>query len=203
MNIFPNKSKKIIFDACIFMVEISEQKDSFEVIKKVFIDSCFEYFDKILIHEIVYNDELDENSKKYIDDKIKIGKAEIIKAPKRDLIYESYLAELENHELLKSCYRRKNQGEIHSLAYSELHKIPYFSTNDRDAATACKELKTFQDIEIIGLEVLLVIAETILNPEDSKKTRKIRRSIYKKYCKRKGLPNTYSGYCEKFTEDKA
>ena len=37
-----------------------------------FLDSCFNYFDKILIHKIVF-DELDNNSQKYVMEKKKSG----------------------------------------------------------------------------------------------------------------------------------
>lgn len=198
MNKLPSKSEKIIFDACIFMVDISLQNYNFRTIQSALLDPCFEYFDTIFIHEYVYNNELDFNSKEYIDNKIKLGKAKILKTPKRNLKYDELLSELENHELLKSFSRRKNKGEIHSLAYAKLFNIPYFSTNDKDAIIVCNELNTFNSIKIIGLEVLLVIAEITLNFEDSKETRKIRRSLYKKYCRRNTLPSTYNEYCNTY-----
>ncbi len=198
MNTLPNKSEQIIFDACIFMMGITDSNYNFCNIKNALLDPWFEYFDKILIHEYIYNHELDANSKKYIDEKINIGKAEILHTPKHNIQYDSYLYELENHDLLKSSCRRKNAGEIHSIAYAKLFNIPYFSTNDYDATVACNEIKTFNSVEIIGLEKLLVIAETTLSLEDSKKTRKLRRSLFNSNCKRKTLNKTYAEYCNTY-----
>ena len=72
LNILSDKTKPIILDACIFMVGINEPYYNFENTKCVFLDSCFNYFDKILIHKIVF-DELDNNSQKYVMEKKKSG----------------------------------------------------------------------------------------------------------------------------------
>ena len=53
------------------------------------------------------------------------------------------MQQLENHDLLSSCSKRKNAGEIHSIAYAKYFNITYFSTNDRDAACACEEIEDF------------------------------------------------------------
>lgn len=158
----------------------------------------FQYFEKILIHEYVYNKELDKNSKLYIDEKIKINKAEILTTPKQNIQYDSYLNELENHELMRSFSRRKNAGEIHSIAYAKLYNIPYFSTNDGDATVACKEIKTFNSVKVIGLEKLLIIAEKTLDEDVAKNTRKIRRSMFKRRCRKNTTADTYNKYCSTF-----
>ncbi|MGD1823463.1 MAG: hypothetical protein ACPKM0_11975 [Pleomorphochaeta sp.] len=41
MNFLPSKSKRIIFDACIFMVDIEEKNYSFTNIKTALLDACF------------------------------------------------------------------------------------------------------------------------------------------------------------------
>jgi len=188
----PSKQDKIIFDACIFMVEIG--KCSFQEMRETFIDALFNYFEIIYIHEVVYKDELDAISRSWISKQISSGKVVILKDPKRDTVYDELLFKLEHYELLQSSCRRKNNGEIHSIAYAKYYNYKYFSTNDRDAAMACNEIPTFSNIKIAGLEILLVLAELNADSSNVKESRKRRKAIYKSYCRRKGLPKTFGEY---------
>lgn len=186
MKELPNKKSKIIIDACIFMLGV-EYRNFCDIKKRkrIFLDACVEYFDDIYMHKVVYDEiKTDLDTKKYIDDLINQGIITIVHDPKFDPVFSAYLDKLASFDLLKAKNPRKNQGEIHSLAYAALNNIPYFSTNDRDARIACEEIDICFSITVIGLEDLLVIAEKINLAEDLVEIRKARKSIYKKYCKR-------------------
>ena len=64
------KDTPIIIDTCIFMVGIDKRQTnqdySLENMKKNWMDDVLSYFEKILIHEVVYQ-ELDNETKKIID----------------------------------------------------------------------------------------------------------------------------------------
>ena len=61
------KDTPIIIDTCIFMVGIDKRQTnqdySLENMKKNWMDDVLSYFEKILIHEVVYQ-ELDSETKK-------------------------------------------------------------------------------------------------------------------------------------------
>ena len=94
LTIIPNRNDKIIIDACIIMVGIDENDYSLDHIRKIFLNSFFEYFDKILIHDVVYNNELDKISKKWISEQIKLGKVEIVYDPEKLLNMTNYYPNL-------------------------------------------------------------------------------------------------------------
>ena len=65
------KDSPIIIDTCIFMAGIDKRhKDSNYSLKRmreIWIDDILSYFEKILLHEVVYK-ELDSDTKKVIDE---------------------------------------------------------------------------------------------------------------------------------------
>ena len=65
------KDTPIIIDTCIFMVGIDKRQTnqdySLENMRKNWMDDVLSYFEKILIHEVVYQ-ELDNETKKLLMD---------------------------------------------------------------------------------------------------------------------------------------
>ena len=195
------KDAPIIIDTCIFMVGIEKRhKDSNYSLKRmreIWIDDILSYFEKILLHEVVYK-ELDSDTKKVIDEYV--GKnVEIVSdkdlfnlEPEFMRIYDKIC----NHELMYAPFSKtKNQGEIHSLAYACYYGIPYFSSRDSDACDVCNEIEDLKDVTIIGFESLVGIAYKVGGNQEK---RKVLKSLYKEFCApkiRQGvIPKTLAEY---------
>ena len=180
------KDKPIIFDTCIFMVGIdkrlSDTNYSLENMRKNWMDDVLSHFENILLHEVVYNVELDSETKNIIDKHI--GK-NITIVDDKDLFnfdpeYMRIFNEIHNHPLMHAPFSKtKNQGEVHSLAYACYHKIPFFSSKDSDACDVCSEIEELNKIEIVGFETILGIAYKN-NPDKDKK--KALKALYKEFC---------------------
>ncbi|MBK5202065.1 MAG: hypothetical protein JJE21_11135 [Spirochaetaceae bacterium] len=128
------------------------------------------------------------------------GQITIVDDPQFDPVYSSYLEILSEFDLLKTKNPRKNQVELHSIAFAIANNINYFSTNDRAARIACEEIDICSSILVIGLEDLLVIAEKTIAPDKVAETRKVRKAIYKIHCKRQNYPKTFSAYYKEFVD---
>ncbi len=179
------KDSPIIIDTCIFMVGIDKRHTdsnySLERMREIWIDDILSYFEKILLHEVVYK-ELDSDTKKVIDEYI--GKNVEIVSDKDlfnlDPEFMRIYDEIRNHELMYAPFSKtKNQGEIHSLAYACYYGIPYFSSRDSDACDVCNEIEELNNITIIGFEELLAIA---YKTGADKEKRKALKSLYKEIC---------------------
>lgn len=179
------KDSPIIIDTCIFMVGIDKRHTdsnySLERMREIWIDDILSYFEKILLHEVVYK-ELDSDTKKVIDEYV--GKNVEIVSDKDlfnlDPEFMRIYDEIRNHELMYAPFsKKKNQGEIHSLAYACYYGIPYFSSRDSDACDVCNEIEELNNITIIGFEELLAIA---YKTGADKEKRKALKSLYKEIC---------------------
>ena len=195
------KDDPIIIDTCIFMVGIEKRhKDSNYSLKRmreIWIDDILSYFEKILLHEVVYK-ELDSDTKKVIDEYV--GKNVEIVSDKDlfnlDPEFMRIYDEIRNHELMYAPFSKtKNQGEIHSLAYACYYGIPYFSSRDSDACDVCNEIEDLKDVTIIGFESLVGIAYKVGGNQEK---RKVLKSLYKEFCApkiRQGvIPKTLAEY---------
>ncbi len=180
-----NKDSPIIIDTCIFMVGIEKRKAnpeySLEKMKQNWMGDILSYFEKILIHEIVYN-ELDAATKKIIDEHV--GKNITIVSDKElfneDPEFMRIFNEIHDHPLMYAPYSKsKNQGEVRSLAYACYYGIPYFSSKDSDACDVCNEIEDLNRITIVGFETMLAIAYKAGSDKDKRKTLK---SLYKEMC---------------------
>lgn len=179
------KDSPIIIDTCIFMAGIDKRHTdsnySLERMREIWIDDILSYFEKILLHEVVY-EELDSDTKKVIDEYI--GKNVEIVSDKDlfnlDPEFMRIYDEICTHELMYAPFSKtKNQGEIHSLAYACYYGIPYFSSRDSDACDVCNEIEELNNITIIGFEELLAIA---YKTGADKEKRKALKSLYKEIC---------------------
>lgn len=180
------KDKPIIFDTCIFMVGIdkrlSDPNYSLENMRKNWMDDVLAHFENILLHEVVYNVELDSETKKIIDKHI--GK-NITIVDDKDLFnsdpeYMRIFNEIHDHPLMYAPFSKtKNQGEVHSLTYACYHNISLFSSKDSDACDVCNEIEELNKIEIVGFETILGIAYKN-NPNKDKK--KALKALYKEFC---------------------
>lgn len=195
------KDAPIIIDTCIFMVGIDKRHTdsnySLERMREIWIDDILSYFEKILLHEVVY-EELDSDTKKVIDEYI--GKNVEIVSDKDlfnlDPEFMRIYDEIRNHELMYAPFSKtKNQGEIHSLAYACYYGIPYFSSRDSDACDVCNEIEELNNITIIGFESLVGIAYKVGGNQEK---RKVLKSLYKEFCApkiRQGvIPKTLAEY---------
>lgn len=195
------KDAPIIIDTCIFMVGIEKRhKDSNYSLKRmreIWIDDILSYFEKILLHEVVYK-ELDSDTKKVIDEYV--GKNVEIVSDKDlfnlDPEFMRIYDEICTHELMYAPFSKtKNQGEIHSLAYACYYGIPYFSSRDSDACDVCNEIEDLKDVTIIGFESLVGIA---YKAGGNQEKRKVLKSLYKEFCApkiRQGvIPKTLAEY---------
>ena len=156
------KDKPIIFDTCIFMVGIekrlSDSNYSLENMRKNWMDDVLSHFENILLHEVVYNVELDSETKKVIDEHI-VKNITIV--DDKDLFnsdpeYMRIFNEIHDHPLMYAPFSKtKNQGEVHSLTYACYHNISLFSSKDSDACDVCSEIEELNKIEIVGFETIL------------------------------------------------
>lgn len=195
------KDSPIIIDTCIFMAGIDKRHTdsnySLERMREIWIDDILSYFEKILLHEVVYK-ELDSDTKKVIDEYV--GKNVEIVSDKDlfnlDPEFMRIYDEIRNHELMYAPFSKtKNQGEIHSLAYACYYGIPYFSSRDSDACDVCNEIEELNNITIVGFEELLAIA---YKTGADKEKRKALKSLYKKNMCSQNTPMHYSLYTNRF-----
>lgn len=179
------KDSPIIIDTCIFMAGIDKRHTdsnySLKRMREIWIDDILSYFEKILLHEVVYK-ELDSDTKKVIDEYV--GKNVEIVSDKDlfnlDPEFMRIYDEICTHELMYAPFSKtKNQGEIHSLAYACYYGIPYFSSRDSDACDVCNEIEELNNITIVGFEELLAIA---YKTGADKEKRKALKSLYKEIC---------------------
>ncbi len=199
-----NTQDKVIFDTCIFMVGVEKRPTnsnySLASMQKLFLDVLLVSFKQILIHQIVYN-ELDDETKNLINQYININ---ITLVNDADLIgsdpeYTQIYNEIKNSELLaNNSVLRKNQGEVHSLAYACYHRIPYFSSRDNDACETCEELELLKDVTVVGFEQILAFA---FKQTDNSEVNKGQKALYKEFCQKKirqkEIPPTLGEYVGK------
>ena len=195
------KDTPIIIDTCIFMVGIDKRQTnqdySLENMRKNWMDDVLSYFEKILIHEVVYQ-ELDNETKKIIDGYV--GKNVTVVSDKdlfnSDPEFMRIFKEIHDHPLMYAPFNKnKNQGEVYSLAYACYYNILFFSSKDTDACDVCNEIEDLHNISIVGFETLLGIAYKS-NPDKDKK--KALKALYKEFCspriRQKVIPKTLNEF---------
>lgn len=195
------KDSPIIIDTCIFMVGIDKRQTnpdySLEKMETLWLNDVLSYFDKIYLHEIVYK-ELDDKTRAVIDNYTNKN-VEIVSD--NDLFdsdpeYMRIYNEIYHHPLMYAPYsKKKNQGEIHSLAYACFYNIPFFSSRDSDACDVCNEIEDLQNIKVIGFETILRIA---YNTNSDKGKRKGLKALYKEFCKPKIKQGVIPGTLSEF-----
>ncbi len=191
------KESPIIIDTCVFMVGVEKRQTnpeySLEKMKQNWMNDVLSYFENIKLHEVVYK-ELDSDTKKVIDEHI--GKNIQIVSDKdlfdKDPEFMRIFNEIHDHELMyPKKSDKKNQGEVHSLAYACYYDIPYFSSRDTDACDVCKEIEDLNKIIIVGFETMLGIA---YKAGGNKEKRKALKALYKEFCspkiKQGAIPKT-------------
>lgn len=207
-----SKDNPIIIDACILMVGISEassepEKYGFEVMREIYLDAVFDYFNKIIIHQVVF-DELDEERKNlvrsFIGKNVQIVNCEDLYD--KDPAYVRLFNEIAYSELF-NFKGGKDKGEIYSLAYAAYNKINYFSTKDGSAALATKEIASLKKVEVVGFHRILYIGAKHFKKHGKMSTKefsKVARSLYKKNCnwaiRKKLIPETFSKFILSLSE---
>lgn len=203
-KLFDEQSNPIIIDSSILMVGIhfqnSDSNFSFDKMKNVYLDVLFNYFEKIIIHQEVYN-ELDDNRKmlvnQYLEKNVKIVNEDGMYG--KDPNYTDIFNKIAKFDMFN--YRRgesKNKGEVYSLAYAAYKKIPFFSVRDGAALLALKELPELKDVQALGFEKILALS--FITQPNTKELRQTLKSLYKSQCQmqiREGLiPETFGKYLE-------
>jgi hypothetical protein len=193
------KSQPLLLDASVLLVgvEKNEPNYSFSVMKELYLEALFHYFDKLLIHETVWN-ELDDSRKDFIDQFIGRNVAIVTEENLygRDPIYTDIFNTIANFDLFK--YRRgqtRNKGDVYSLAYAAYHKIPFISTRDGSIIKALEEINYLKNnVKLLGFEHILLLGFLNNNTQPPKRY----KSIYKTYCTpaiKSGLiPETFTSF---------
>jgi hypothetical protein len=200
MNYTPaEREKPILFDTCIFMVGIDKRQTnsnySLENMRKLWMDCVLNYFSNILIHQVVCA-ELDKDTRCVIDGRKNITTVDDADLLNKDPEYTRVFNLINSHPLLfHPSVQRKNQGEVHTLAYAYYRNIPFFSSRDSDACDVCSEIDELKDITVVGFETLLGLAYSDTCDSEIHRGQK---ALYKEFCgkkiKRGIIPETLSEY---------
>jgi hypothetical protein len=199
-------TQPILLDASVLLVGVEKNDDkfSFEAMKTLYIEELFNHFQDILIHETVF-EELDDERKKfvstYVGKNVKIVSENNLYG--QDPLYTTIFNQIANFDLFKyDRSKKKDKGDVYSLAYASYHNIPFISTRDGSIIKAVEELASLNNVEVCGFEHLLLLG--YLNNED-KELMKRYRSLYKSHCTpaiNSGLiPKTFNEFVRSQTDN--
>lgn len=176
-------TQPILLDASVLLVGIEKNDDkfNFEAMKTLYIEELFNNFQDILIHETVF-EELDEERKKfvniYVGNNVKIVTENNLYG--QDPLYTTVFNQIANYDLFKyERPKKKNKGDVYSLAYASYHNIPFISTRDGSIIKAVEELVSLKNVDVCGFEHLLLLG--YLNNEDKDLVKRY-KSLYKSHC---------------------
>lgn len=128
------KDKPIIFDTCIFMVGIekrlSDSNYSLENMRKNWMDDVLSHFENILLHEVVYNVELDSETK---------NQGEV-----HSLTYACYhnisLFSSKDSDACDVCNEIEELNKIEIVGFETILGIAYKNNPNKDKKKALKAL---------------------------------------------------------------
>lgn len=199
------KTQPILLDASVLLVGIekNDNKFSFDNMKSLYIESIFNFFQDLLIHDTVL-EELDDARKdfinKYIGHNLKIVSEDNLYG--QDPQYTTIFNKIANFDLFKyKRMQKKDKGDVFSLAYAAFHNIPFISTRDGSIIKAIEEISDLKNVDVCGFEHLLLLG--FLHNTNTSAFIKSYKSIYKSHCTpaiKSGLiPKTFSEFIKQQT----